>query len=90
MKIKPMTKGHDRWPDQNMTFMKTRDVADPNQCMMVAAHSSDLAAAAALGLRTGHVGRPGERGPGTGETAPKGSFDIAAKNFEEFADKMGS
>jgi 2-haloacid dehalogenase len=61
----------------------------PNQCMMVAAHSPDLAAAAALGLRTGHVGRPGERGPGTGETAPKGTFDIVAKDFEEFADKMG-
>ena len=61
----------------------------PSQCMMVAAHSLDLAAAAALGFRTGHVGRPGERGPGTGETTPKGSFDIVAKDFEEFADKMG-
>jgi 2-haloacid dehalogenase len=62
----------------------------PSQCMMVAAHSSDLTAAAKQGLRTGHVGRPGEGGPGTGETAPKGSFDVVAKNFEEFADKMGT
>jgi 2-haloacid dehalogenase len=62
----------------------------PSQCMMVAAHSGDLASAAALGLRTGHVGRPGEGGPGTGETAPKGSFDVVAKNFEEFAGKMGT
>jgi len=30
----------------------------PEACMMVAAHSSDLAAAAALGLRTAHVARP--------------------------------
>jgi 2-haloacid dehalogenase len=62
----------------------------PSQCMMVAAHSPDLTAAAKQGLRTGHVGRPGEGGPGTGETAPKGSFDVVAKNFEEFADKMGT
>jgi len=62
----------------------------PSQCMMVAAHSSDLTAAAAQGLRTGHVGRPGEGGPGTGEASPKGSFDIVAKNFDEFADKMGT
>src|SRR6266849_10480131 len=62
----------------------------PSQCMMVAAHSGDLAAAAAQGLRTGHVGRPGEGGPGTGETAPKGTFDVVAKDFEEFAAKMGT
>ncbi|MGB6348985.1 MAG: haloacid dehalogenase type II, partial [Pseudolabrys sp.] len=30
---------------------------DPAQCMMVAAHSGDLAAAAACGLRTGHIAR---------------------------------
>jgi len=58
--------------------------------MMVAAHSGDLAAAAAQGLHTGHVGRPGEGGPGTGETAPKGTFDIVAKDFVEFAAKMGT
>jgi 2-haloacid dehalogenase len=62
----------------------------PSQCMMVAAHSADLSAAAAQGLRTGHVGRPGEGGPGTGEASPKGSFDVVAKNFEEFAEKMGT
>jgi 2-haloacid dehalogenase len=62
----------------------------PSQCMMVAAHSADLASAAKEGLRTGHVGRPGEGGPGTGEAAPKGSFDVVAKNFEEFATMMGT
>ena len=36
----------------------------PGECMMVAAHSSDLAAAAAAGLRTAHVARPAERGRG--------------------------
>ena len=29
------------------------------------------------------------RAQAAGETAPKGSFDIVAKDFEEFADKMG-
>jgi 2-haloacid dehalogenase len=61
----------------------------PSQCMMVAAHSADLTAAAKQGLRTGHVGRPGEGGPGTGEAEPKGNFDVVGKNFEDFADKMG-
>src|SRR5689334_10169767 len=35
----------------------------PERCMMVAAHSNDLAAAAACGLRTGHTARPDEYGP---------------------------
>ena len=39
----------------------------PQQCVMVAAHTNDLKAAAALGLRTAHVARPNERGPGKGE-----------------------
>jgi 2-haloacid dehalogenase len=32
---------------------------EPAQVMMCAAHSGDLAAAQALGLKTGHIGRPG-------------------------------
>jgi 2-haloacid dehalogenase len=62
----------------------------PEQVMMVAAHSGDLASAAKNGLRTGHVGRPGEGGPGTGESEPKGNFDVVGKNFEDFADKLGA
>src|SRR5262249_15196360 len=62
----------------------------PGECMMVAAHSGDLKAAASQGLHTGHVGRPGEGGPGTGEMAPKGTFDVVAKDFVEFAAKMGT
>ena len=60
----------------------------PEQVMMCAAHSNDLASAQKLGLRTGHIGRPGEGGPGTGEAAPKGSFDVVGKNFNDFADKL--
>ena len=61
----------------------------PEACMMVAAHSSDLAAAAALGLRTAHVARPDEHGPGRGEAAPKIATDLAVKSIEELAAKLG-
>ena len=62
----------------------------PSECMMTAAHSADLAAAAANGLRTAHVARPGENGPGTGETGPKVPVDVAASNFLDLADKLGA
>ena len=61
----------------------------PEACMMVAAHSSDLTAAAALGLRTAHVARPDEYGPGRGEAAPKIATDLAVKSIEELAAKLG-
>jgi 2-haloacid dehalogenase len=62
----------------------------PEECMMTAAHSNDLASAAKTGLRTAHVARPGERGPGTGETAPSVPVDVAASNFNDLADKLGA
>ena len=61
----------------------------PHECMMVAAHTKDLMAAAALGLRTGHVARPNEHGPGKGETAPREPVDIAASSLEDLAEKLG-
>jgi 2-haloacid dehalogenase len=60
----------------------------PQACMMVAAHSSDLAAAAALGLRTAHVARPNEYGPGRGEAAPTVAVDIAVKDLEDLAKRL--
>lgn len=63
---------------------------DPGECMMAAAHSWDLAAAAACGLRTAHVARPDEKGPGRGETAPSVSVDIAAKNLLDLAAQLGA
>jgi 2-haloacid dehalogenase len=62
----------------------------PSDCMMVAAHTDDLVAAAQCGLRTGHVARPDERGPGTGEAAPKAPVDLAAASLIELADKLGA
>ena len=62
----------------------------PDECMMVAAHTKDLMAAAALGLRTGHIARPNEHGPGRGETAPGEKVDFAAKSLEDLAGQMGA
>jgi 2-haloacid dehalogenase len=62
----------------------------PAECMMVAAHSSDLAAAAACGLRTGHIARPDEHGPGTGERAPTVKVDLAGKDLVDLATKLGA
>jgi len=60
----------------------------PQECMMVAAHSNDLKAAAALGLATAHIARPDEYGPGTGETAPKVPVDYTAKSLEDLATQL--
>jgi 2-haloacid dehalogenase len=62
----------------------------PGQCMMVAAHASDLAAAAACGLCTGFVARPNEYGPGKGSKAPKQPVDVDAASVEELAAKLGA
>jgi 2-haloacid dehalogenase len=62
----------------------------PGDCMMVAAHTNDLQAAAKQGLRTAHIARPNERGPATGEAAPKAPVDIAASSLEDLAVKLGA
>jgi 2-haloacid dehalogenase len=61
----------------------------PEECMMVAAHSRDLKAAAALGLRTGHIARVNEYGPNTGEPAPTVPVDYAASDLHHLADQLG-
>lgn len=57
----------------------------PEQVMMVAAHSSDLAAAAAVGLRTAFVARPDEHGPGRGEASPNVAVDVSVASILELA-----
>ena len=61
---------------------------EPHECMMVAAHSNDLEAAAKVGLRTGFVAQLDEFGPNTGEATPTLKVDIAASSFQEFASRM--
>ena len=62
----------------------------PGDCMMVAAHSNDLAHAAKCGLRTAHIARPNEHGPGSGEAAPTVPVDIAAADLNDLAGKLGA
>jgi 2-haloacid dehalogenase len=73
----------------------------PAEVMMTAAHPDDLNAAKALGLRTGYVPRPLERGPAhagappgpmaPGGAAPlptSGTFDVVATDFIDLAAKL--
>ena len=62
----------------------------PEQCMMVAAHNGDLAAASALGMKTAFVRRPAEYGPDQKtDLVPEGAWDIAAEDFLELAKSLG-
>ena len=61
----------------------------PAEAMMVAAHSSDLAAAASSGLRTAFVARPDEFGPGQGEARASVPVDVSADSLIELADRLG-
>ena len=62
----------------------------PSAVMMIAAHNSDLLAAAACGLQTAFVPRPTEYGPGqTSDLAPEHDFDLVARDFIDLADQMG-
>lgn len=62
---------------------------EPGECMMIAAHSNDLASAAKCGLMTGHISRPNEYGPNAGEKAPKVPVDVSGANLEDLAGKLG-
>ena len=60
----------------------------PEETMMVAAHSSDLAAAAAAGLRTAFIARPDERGRGRGEGSAAVPVDLSAAGIDALADRL--
>ncbi len=74
-------------PDPETYLGATRLLGlEPGQVMLVAAHPSDLRAAAACGLRTAYVARPLERGPGgTMEPWVEGEFDLAAHDLPDLA-----
>jgi len=61
----------------------------PHEVVMVAAHSSDLEAAARAGLRTAHIARPHEHGPGRGESAPSVNVNFAAADLGALAARLG-
>jgi 2-haloacid dehalogenase len=62
----------------------------PEQCLMVAAHPSDLDAAAACGLRTAYVHRLLEYGEGRAiRRPPAGRFDVEVDSLTALADRLG-
>ncbi len=63
---------------------------EPHEILMVAAHPSDLRAAARAGLKTAYVIRPLERGPNRPvDRNPEGDFDIIAEDFLDLARQLG-
>lgn len=61
----------------------------PHQCMMVAAHNDDLAAAGALGFRTAFVARPTEYGPHQSrDFEAEDEWDYIARDFEDLASQL--
>lgn len=64
---------------------------EPAEAMMVAAHNSDLTAAAACGLQTAFVARPAEHGPGqVTDLSPAPGFDVAATDLVDLARILGA
>jgi 2-haloacid dehalogenase len=63
----------------------------PEETMMCAAHSGDLKAAHALGLRTGFIYRPNEHGPGgPADKAGPGEFDVVSRDMLDLASQLGT
>jgi 2-haloacid dehalogenase len=76
---------------KEVVYLAAVDAFDlkPRECMMCAAHSDDLKAAAASGLRTAFIARPQERA-GVSESSPKYSVDVLTSSALDLADKLGA
>ena len=78
---------------QPQAYLTTADLLGlaPGECMMVAAHGDDLAAARSLGFHTAFVRRPFEHGPSQSRDLHAGhGFDVVAESFIELADALGA
>jgi 2-haloacid dehalogenase len=63
----------------------------PAECLMVAAHPSDLRAAARRGFKTAYVHRPLEEGAGAEKPWPEpGVFDYSVPDFLALAEALGA
>ncbi|HYB41819.1 MAG TPA: haloacid dehalogenase type II, partial [Candidatus Methylomirabilis sp.] len=61
----------------------------PGECLMVAAHYSDLVAARGCGFRTAYVRRPREHGPAQKNDLPgEHGLDIVAEDFLDLASRL--
>ena len=79
-------------PDREV-YQSAADILDlkVDEVMMVAAHLGDLRAAKGVGLRTAFVARPLEFGPeGKPDLQPDSAVDIAAKDFNDLASRLGA
>ncbi len=77
---------------QPEAYIKSAGMLDlePGQCMLVAAHNSDLVAAAECGFRTAFVARPTEHGPSQkNDLEALNDYDFTASSFTELADQLG-
>lgn len=77
---------------QPEAYLKSAEMLDlrPQQCMLVAAHNSDLVAASQCGFKTAFVVRPTEYGPEQNiDLVASHDYDVIAKNFLELADQLG-
>ncbi|MEM7255191.1 MAG: haloacid dehalogenase type II [Pseudomonadota bacterium] len=73
---------------QPRTYTASADLLGltPGECLMVAAHNSDLVAAADVGLRTAFVSRPTEYGPHQKEDfRAEHAFDLVADDMNHLA-----
>jgi 2-haloacid dehalogenase len=63
----------------------------PHEVMLVAAHNSDLVAAAEQGLRTAFIARPTEYGPNqTKDLKAEHDFDVVARDLVDLADQIAA
>ena len=77
---------------QPEAYLKSAEILglEPGECMLVAAHNGDLAAAASCGFRTAFVPRPKEHGPGqTTDLVAENDYDLVAGDFIELAQILG-
>ncbi|GIS88923.1 MAG: hypothetical protein CM1200mP18_16330 [Gammaproteobacteria bacterium] len=75
-------------PEAYLGSAKKLDLA-PDQCMLVAAHNSDLQAASSCGFKTAFVARPTEYGPDqTTDLCADHEFDVVASDFVDLARQL--
>ena len=82
--------GH--YKPQPEAYLKTAQILglDPEECLMVAAHNSDLVAAGACGLGTAFVARPREYGCGqTADKEAENEYHYVAGDFLDLAYQLG-
>lgn len=73
-------------------YLRTADIlgVEPSECMMVAAHNSDLAAAADCGFATAFVARPLEHGPTqTTDLAAESDWTHSVDSIDSLATQLG-